>query len=541
MRALHGLSDPLPWEVLRTTLDARGVVTETDLIALASRLGLPPVRLRAALASFADLAEPTPRARVCRGTSCELHGAPRLAERVGSVARPAYCLGHCDRSPVALDAVGRVQALCATGPADGSPFDREPAPAPTTVRSLAREPIVTRRIGRGDFSRLADARADGAWRVLEAAIRGGPEAVLEAIEASGERGRGGAGFSTGAKWRAARSAPGGPRYVVANGDEGDPGSFVDRVLLESDPHGVLEGLALCAFAVGASEAIVFVRSEYPLAIARVEEAIADAERAGWLGSHVRGSGFSLRVRVFRGLGSYVCGEETALLNAIEGRRGEVRLRPPYPTEVGLFGRPTVVNNVETLVNVPWIVERGPAAFAALGTPASRGTKALCLNATFPRPGIVEVPFGTSLRTVLEEVGGVPCDAAHLDALLVGGPMGSVLLPEECDLPICYGAMAERGIELGHGGMVGVPAGSDLAALAVHLLTFMAEESCGKCVPCRAGSARALALARADWRANAEPLDRVLAVAADASLCAFGQAMPAPIRRLLALAAARSVS
>ena len=541
MRALHGLSDPLPWEVLRTTLDARGVVTETDLIALASRLGLPPVRLRAALASFADLAEPTPRARVCRGTSCELHGAPRLAERVGSVARTAYCLGHCDRSPVALDAVGRVHALCATGPADGSPFDREPAPAPTTVRSLAREPIVTRRIGRGDFSRLADARADGAWRVLEAAIRGGPEAVLEAIEASGERGRGGAGFSTGAKWRAVRSASGGPRYVVANGDEGDPGSFVDRVLLESDPHGVLEGLALCAFAVGASEAIVFVRSEYPLAIARVEEAIADAERAGWLGSDVRGSGFSLRVRVFRGLGSYVCGEETALLNAIEGRRGEVRLRPPYPTEVGLFGRPTVVNNVETLVNVPWIVERGPAAFAALGTPASRGTKALCLNATFPRPGIVEVPFGTPLRTVLEEVGGVPCDAAHLDALLVGGPMGSVLLPEECDLPICYGAMAERGIELGHGGMVGVPAGSDLAALAVHLLTFMAEESCGKCVPCRAGSARALALARADWRANAEPIDRVLAVSADASLCAFGQAMPAPIRRLLALAAARSVS
>jgi NADH:ubiquinone oxidoreductase subunit F (NADH-binding) len=414
---------------------------------------------------------------------------------------------------------------------------RDPVPAPTDVRCLAPEPIVTRRIGRGDFSRLADARGEGAWTALETALRRPPEAVLEAVAASGERGRGGAGFATGAKWRAAAAAPG-PRFVVANGDEGDPGSFVDRVLLESDPHGVLEGLALCAYAVGAADGVVFIRSEYPLATLRMEEAIREAEREGWLGTHVRGSGFSLRVRVFRGLGSYVCGEETALLNAIEGRRGEVRLRPPYPTEVGLFGRPTVVNNVETLANVPWIVERGAEAFAALGTPASRGTKALCLNATFPRPGVVEVPFGVSLRTVIEAAGGLPCDSAHLAAVLVGGPMGSVLLPEECDVPVCYAAMADRGIELGHGGLVGVPRGADLAALAVHLLGFMADESCGKCVPCRAGSARALALARSDWRGNAASIDRTLSVAAEASLCAFGQAMPAPIRRLLSLADAR---
>jgi NADH:ubiquinone oxidoreductase subunit F (NADH-binding) len=539
VRELRDLSGPLPWDELRAELLRRGTLTEADLAELARRLRLPPVEIRAAVGSFADLAVPMPRARVCRGTSCELHGAPRLAERLGGEARAAYCLGHCDRSPVALDAEGRVHTRCSIGADAPDPLHREPPTAPTDVRSLAPEPIVTRRIGRGDFSAFERASADGAWRTLGAALRGRSEAVLEAIEASGERGRGGAGFSTGAKWRAARTAAGDAKVVVANGDEGDPGSFVDRVLLENDPHGVLEGLALCAYAVGATEAVVFVRSEYPLAIARVERAVADAEGAGWLGDDVRGSGFSLRIRVFRGLGSYVCGEETALLNAIEGRRGEVRLRPPYPAQEGLFGRPTVVNNVETLVNVPWIVERGPAAFAAVGTRASRGTKALCLNATFPRPGIVEVPFGASLRAVMEDAGGLPCDPAHLDALLIGGPMGTVLLPDECDTPVCYAAMAERGIELGHGGLVAVPPGSDLAALAVHLLRFMADESCGKCVPCRAGSARALALAQAGWRDHAATVERILDVSAAASLCAFGRATPAPIRRLLALAGARA--
>jgi NADH:ubiquinone oxidoreductase subunit F (NADH-binding) len=362
---------------------------------------------------------------------------------------------------------------------------------------------------------------------------------------SGERGRGGAGFSTGAKWRAAAAAPGAQKYVVANGDEGDPGSFVDRLLLESDPHGVLEGLALCAYAVGASRGVVFVRSEYPAAVARVERAVEAARSAGLLGAELFGSSFCFDVRVFRGLGSYVCGEETALLNAVEGRRGEVRLRPPYPVEAGLWGCPTVVNNVETLVNVPWIVERGPDAFAALGTSASRGTKALCLNASFPAPGVVEVAFGSSLREVLEGAGGLALDRAHVEALLLGGPMGSVLLPEECDVPICYGELGARGIRLGHGGVVAVPAGADLEALLLHHLEFMARESCGKCVPCRAGSQKAHKillelLERGGDAADVdERIDELEETMRLTSICGLGQVALGPVMSVLRMQGARA--
>jgi NADH:ubiquinone oxidoreductase subunit F (NADH-binding) len=531
---------PFPLARLRARLEEGGPLGPQALREFAAAHGLPVAELRAALASYADLARPGPVPRVCRGTSCHLHGAAELSARLAERrARGAYCLGHCDRSPVVLDESGRVHTRCGTDPAETllapPPVDADAS----SVRCLAPEPVVTRRIGRGDFSALARARADGAWSALERALRSPPEAVLDALERSGERGRGGAGFSTGTKWRAAAGAPGAQKYVVANGDEGDPGSFVDRVLLEHDPHGVLEGLALCAYAVGASRGVVFIRSEYPEAIARMERAVVEARAAGVLGPELFGSGFGFDVRVFRGLGSYVCGEETALLNAIEGRRGEVRLRPPYPVEAGLWGCPTVVNNVETLVNVPWIVERGPQAFAALGTEASRGTKALCLNASFPGAGIVEVAFGASLREVLEGEGRLPMDRAHVEALLVGGPMGSVVLPEESDVPICYRELGARGIRLGHGGVVAVPAGADLEALFLHHLEFMARESCGKCVPCRAGSARAFELARTSGLARGDELAGLLDVAEAASLCAFGQGMPAPLRRLLALARAQA--
>jgi NADH:ubiquinone oxidoreductase subunit F (NADH-binding) len=252
-------------------------------------------------------------------------------------------------------------------------------PPASDVRCLSPTPIVSRRLGRGGFTGLDEARAEGAYAALERALAGRPEDVLAAVVASGERGRGGAGFSTGHKWRAASASPGPMKYVVANGDEGDPGSFVDRALMEDDPHGLIEGMALCGLAVGATEGIVFIRSEYPRALAAVEGAIAEARTAGVLGSSVMGSRLAFDVTVFPGMGSYVCGEETALLSTIEGFRGEVRPRPPYPVESGLFGRPTVVNNVETLVNVPWIVENGPDAYRALGTASSRAS---CVQASW---------------------------------------------------------------------------------------------------------------------------------------------------------------
>jgi len=476
---------------------------------------------------YADLGADPQAVRVCRGTSCFLAGGAELHSRAGDPeARGVYCLGFCDRSPAVLRADGRV----ATGAAAraGAPGEADP-PAPP-VRCLAREAVVTGRIARGDFSELARAREDGAYEALRAALRERPERILDALARSGERGRGGAGFPTALKWTRCARAEASEKFVVANGDEGDPGSFVDRVLLERDPHAILEGLALCALAVGAHQGVVYVRSEYPAAQARLRRAIEAARGAGILGPSVLGSGFAFDVRLASGHGSYVCGEETALLNAIEGRRGEVRLRPPYPVEAGLFGRPTVVNNVETLVNVPWILRRGPAAYRALGTRASPGTKALCLNAGFARPGIVEVEFGEPLRRVIEEEAGSGSGGAALDAVALGGPMGSIVPREDWDVPLDPARLRERGIELGHGGLVALPRGTDWLALAEHWLRFMADESCGKCVPCRLGSQRALEQVR-DAAARGRLLE-LLDTIATTSLCGFGQGVPRPVIELL---------
>jgi NADH:ubiquinone oxidoreductase subunit F (NADH-binding) len=505
-----------PLREVREYVARQGPPDQTALRELAERLHMPAAALRAAVSYYADLHSPPARLRVCEGTSCFLADSARLKKELSAHApcRTVYCVGHCDRSPAYLD--GDTVVL----PESAGDIPR------TDVRCLSPTAVVTRRLGRGGFADLDAARADGAYSALDGALRGSPDDVLATLIASGERGRGGAGFSTGHKWRAAAAAPGPTKYVVANGDEGDPGSFVDRVLMEEDPHGLIEGMALCAYAVGAEHGIVFVRSEYPRAMAVVGAAIAQARAAGILGPR-------FDVQVFPGMGSYVCGEETALLNTIEGFRGEVRPRPPYPVESGVYGRPTVVNNVETLVNVPWIVANGADAYRGLGTHASPGTKAMCLNAGFGRPGIVEVAFGTPLAAVLDEGGG----AAGLAAVLLGGPMGSVLRPRDFDVPIAYEHMAARGVELGHGGVVAVPEGADLVALLNHWLGFMAEESCGKCVPCRLGSRQLLDMAREGRRAS-DPaaFDRLLHVVEQGSLCAFGQRMPVPIRELVALIA-----
>jgi len=358
-----------------------------------------------------------------------------------------------------------------------------PEPVRPEIRSVAKQTIVTRRIGRGDFSELTAARADGAYENLAKVRRMQPEEVVSVMEQSGERGRGGAAFPTGTKWHRCAEIRSDAKYVVANGDEGDPGSFIDRVLMEDDPHSILEGMAICGHAVGAKKGIVYIRSEYPRAMGRMKLAIQAATTAGLLED--------FEPSVFSGMGSYVCGEETAMLNAIEGLRGEVRLRPPYPVVEGLFGKPTVVNNVETLVNVPWILEHGAAEYAALGTTHSPGTKAVCLNHGFAAPGILEIEFGRSLRDVIELDARGAAQRERLEAVLIGGPMGSVALPSQWDVPVCYQAMADRNLILGHAGLVAVPEGTDLRTLFLHWLEFMAEESCGKCVPCRLGSSSSL--------------------------------------------------
>jgi NADH-quinone oxidoreductase subunit F len=499
---------------------------------------IPEAQVRAAASFYEDRAHSADLVRLCAGTSCLLCGAAAVADAAASAApcRRVSCLGYCDRAPAILRPDGGV-IVHAAAETVGALLHGAPArPAPPEIRCASRRAIVTRRIGRGDHSSLATARADGAYEALQAALRRAPEEIIATIEASGERGRGGAAFPTGLKWRRCAEADGRPgeRFVVANGDEGDPGAFIDRVLMEEDPHGVLEGLAIAAYAVGARRGIVFVRSEYPEAQRRMRAAIDDAARAGVIGPSVLGTSFAFDVSVVAGMGSYVCGEETALLNAIEGHRGEVRIRPPYPVERGLFGRPTVVDNVETLVNVPWIVEHGAAEYARLGTKGSAGTKAICLNRGFARPGIVEIEFGAALHEVVREGGGAR-DGRPLDAVLLGGPMGSVLAPSNWDVPICYDAMAARRIRLGHGGIVALPAGTDWRELLVHLLDFMRRESCGKCVPCAIGSQRAFEMASAPAPVSSDlaALAGLLGVISDASLCAFGREAPKPLREILA--------
>ncbi len=501
--------------------------SEDELEQLARETGVPVAALRGVISSFADFAVEPAAFRICRGTSCFLSRGSETIH-IHSSHAPAHaiaCAGYCDRAPAFLDPDGEVHTASRSRPRHALP----------DLRVMGREPLLLARLLRGDHARLDQARAAGVYAALARALERPPAEVLRAVEESGIRGRGGAGFPTGTKWRACAEAPGPLRRVVANGDEGDPGSFIDRVLLEHDPHAVLEGMLLCGYAVGARRGIVYIRSEYPSAREVMRRAVADARAAGLIGRDVLGSGFAFEIDVISGHGSYVCGEETAMLNAIEGRRGEVRLRPPFPAQAGLFGCPTVINNVETLANIPVIVERGADAYRRFGTPQSAGTKTICLNNAFARPGIVEVEFGVSLAEVIDEAGGGRNGDA-LEMILMGGPMGSLLPADEWDVPICYGAMRERGLKLGHGGLVGIPRGTDARRLLEHLLEFMVAESCGKCVPCRLGSRRGRTLV-AQFAANGESRDefnRLLQVIEAGSLCAFGQHIVDPMRRLVEL-------
>ncbi|MCC6678520.1 MAG: protein disulfide oxidoreductase [Phycisphaerales bacterium] len=502
--------------------------TGADAAALARTVHLPVASVRAALSSFTEARHDAAAVRVCAGTSCVLAGGPAIAGELRKQhhCEMVYCLGYCDRSPAAMTPSGRV--VTGLTPSRFAELRGDPAhPAPPSIRCEARHAVVTRRLGAGE------AGDPLAYRGLHRALSMRPDAVTDMVMAAGVRGRGGAAFHAARKWQLAARAPGYPKFVVTNGDEGDPGSFIDRELMERDPHGVLEGMAICAHAIGATRGIVFIRSEYPVSVQVMERAIIEAKSAGRLGRDALGPGRAFDVEVVRGMGSYVCGEETALLAAIEGQRGEVWPRPPYPVDSGVFGRPTVVNNVETIVNVPWILEHGAEAYAEMGTPDSRGTKAVCFNHGFARPGIAEVEFGLPLREVIERHGGGGAGGEPLEAVMVGGPMGSIVLPQDWDAPLCFTAMGRRGINLGHAGLVAIPRGTDWKAFLYHLLVFMKNESCGKCVPCRLGTARCHELATGGLMPESvEEVERILDVMREASLCAFGRETPGPVFTVL---------
>lgn len=394
--------------------------------------------------------------------------------------------------------------------------------------------IVLRNCGQVDPENINDYLACDGYKALQQVLQeNDPAAVCETMLASGLRGRGGAGFPTGLKWKFALAEDKEKKYVVCNADEGDPGAFMDRSTLESDPHAVLEGMAIQAFATGANEGYIYCRAEYPLAIERLKTAIRQAEEKGFLGERICDSDFSFDLHIKEGAGAFVCGEETALMASIEGERGMPRLRPPFPAQSGLFGQPTTINNVETLASVPWIISQGSAVYSAIGTEKSKGTKVFALAGKIKRGGLVEVPMGITIREIVEEIGGGTGTSREVKAVQMGGPSGGCIPASLLDTRIDYDEVNRTGAIMGSGGMIVLDETTCMVDVARYFLDFTQKESCGKCTFCRVGTRRMLeVLTRiCDGHGVPEDLDLLEELAVqikDTSLCGLGQTAPNPV-------------
>lgn len=372
------------------------------------------------------------------------------------------------------------------------------------------------------------------YRALEKVLKTmTPEDVIEEIKISGLAGRGGAGFPTWFKWNAARQSPGETKYLICNADEGDPGAFMDRAVIESDPHNLIEGMLIGAYAIGAKEAVVYVRAEYPLAIERLKEAIKQAEEKGFLGENIMGTGFSCKMRIKAGAGAFVCGEETALIESLQGERGMPRLKPPFPAQSGYWYKPSNINNVETFANVSWIILNGGEAFAAMGTDGSKGTKVFALTGKIKRGGLVEIPMGKTLRDVIFDIGGGIKNGKKFKAVQMGGPSGGCIPAELLDTVIDYKALGATGAIMGSGGMVVMDETTCMVSMAQFFLDFTAKESCGKCIHCRIGTKRMLEIlnriVKGEGReGDIELLEELCYSIKDGALCGLGQTAPNPV-------------
>ncbi len=455
-----------------------------------------------------------------------------LVRAAGGIVKTVGCNGMCHREPLVevVDADG--QSWIYGNVTAESARDivrrhiRRRVNNPPRVDNLPhtkQHRVVLENCGAIDPLNIDDYLARDGYRALAMGLS--PDEIVAAITESGLRGRGGAGFPTGRKWALGRAQTDAVKYVVCNGDEGDPGAFMDRLVLESDPHRVIEGLAIAALAIGASEGFLYIRAEYPLAVLHTRQAIRQAQERGLLGS--------LRLEVREGAGAFVCGEETALIQSLEGRRGMPKLRPPYPVERGFRGHPTVINNVETLACVPWILRHGAAAFAALGTAGSRGTKVFALAGKIRRGGLIEVPMGICIREVVEDIGGGTPSGRPFKAVQLGGPSGGCIPARLADTPIDYDALAQTGAIIGSGGLVVLDDRDCMVDIARFFLNFTQAESCGKCTFCRIGTKRMLEIlerlcegtGRAD---DIEKLESLADSVSRASLCGLGQTAPNPV-------------
>ena len=376
--------------------------------------------------------------------------------------------------------------------------------------------------------------ADDGYKALEKVLKTmTPEEVIEEIKVSGLGGRGGAGFPTWFKWNAARQSPGEEKYLICNADEGDPGAFMDRAVIESDPHNLIEGMLIGAYAIGAKEAVVYVRAEYPLAIVRLTNAIRQAEEKGYLGQNIMGTNFSCKMRIKAGAGAFVCGEETALIESLEGSRGMPRLKPPFPAQAGYWYKPSNINNVETFANVAWIINNGGAAFSAMGTENSKGTKVFAVTGKVKRSGLVEIPMGMTLREVIFDIAGGIRDNREFKAVQMGGPSGGCIPAHLLDTIIDYRALGATGAIMGSGGMVVMDETTCMVGIAKFFLDFTTKESCGKCVHCRIGTKRLSEIlerivAGKGQDGDIELLEELCVTVKDGALCGLGQTAPNPV-------------
>jgi NADH-quinone oxidoreductase subunit F len=464
-----------------------------------------------------------------------VHEALRLAARkagVPGIVKAVGCNGMCHREPL-VEVIGRDGQSTLYGnvtPQLATQIVRGRDLASHRCERPAQQRIVLENCGEIDPLDIDDYLARDGYVALERCRRElPPDQVIAAVTESGLRGRGGAGFPTGRKWALGRAQAGEVKHVICNGDEGDPGAFMDRAVLESNPHRVLEGLAIAAYAIGADQGYFYIRAEYPLAVAHVRAAIQQAEARGYLNG--------LRLEVREGAGAFVCGEETALIQSLEGRRGTPKLRPPYPVERGFRGQPTIINNVETLACVPWIIRHGAAAFAAFGTGTSRGTKVFALAGKIQRGGLVEIPMGVTIREVVEQIGGGVPPRRRFKAVQLGGPSGGCIPASLADTPIDYDALARTGAIMGSGGMVVLDDRDCMVDIARFFLHFTQAESCGKCTFCRIGTKRMLEilerLCQGKGRAgDLEKLETLADYVSRGSLCGLGQTAPNPVMTTL---------
>ena len=508
------------------------------------------------------------RVLVCAGTGCVANGSLKVIEKFRELGAnvsaltdydkmtivPTGCHGFCEQGVLVIIPdkhvtyvkvhVEDVEEIFESHIKGGQPVERLLYKDPKTGEAVHKNDDINfyakqtrtalKNCGKINAESIDEAIAVRGYEALAKVIEeNNPDGVIDTITKSGLRGRGGGGFPTGMKWKFTAANKGGKSYVVCNGDEGDPGAFMDRSVMEGDPHKLLEGMAIAGFAIGADEAYIYVRAEYPLAIKRLRKAIADAEERHYLGKNILGSDFSFTIHIKEGAGAFVCGEETALIASIEGERGMPRPKPPFPANKGLFGRPTLINNVETLANVPLIILNGAEWFSSMGCETSKGTKTFALTGEVNNTGLIEVPMGTTLRQIIFDIGGGIRGGKKFKAVQIGGPSGGCLTEEHLDISMDYDSLIKAGAMVGSGGLVVMAEDTCMVEVARFFMNFTKNESCGKCVPCREGTKNMLKILEkiVAGKGEMEDLDRLEQLALtvkDGSLCGLGKTAPNPV-------------